>query len=76
MHHLEVFHCQVEAHVILPPYDAPCSSKSERPLGLESCTKVLGAWAMGAKVFFNELFALFHLNAMQLIKVGILILLH
>jgi dopamine beta-monooxygenase len=48
VHHLEVFHCQVPADVDIPYYDAPCSSNSERPRGLESCSRVIGAWAMGA----------------------------
>jgi len=51
VHHLEVFHCQAPPHVKIQYYDGPCSSKSVRPKGLESCRKVLGAWAMGAKVF-------------------------
>ena len=50
VHHLEVFHCEAPPHVEIPHYDGPCSSKSVRPRGLESCRKVLGAWAMGAKV--------------------------
>lgn len=52
VHHLEVFHCQVPVGIDLPYYDGPCSSKSERPKGLESCTKVIGAWAMGARPLF------------------------
>jgi len=50
VHHLEVFHCEAPPHVHIPYYNAPCSSKSQRPRGLESCRKVIGAWAMGAKV--------------------------
>ena len=53
VHHLEVFHCEAPPHVDIPYYDAPCSSKSSRPRGLESCRKVLGAWAMGAKVHYS-----------------------
>lgn len=49
VHHLEVFHCQGPEEIEIPNYDGPCSSKSERPKGLESCKKVIGAWAMGAQ---------------------------
>ena len=54
VHHLEVFHCQIPSEVTINHYDAPCSSKSERPPGLQTCTKVLGAWAMGAQVYLDK----------------------
>ncbi|ESO05950.1 hypothetical protein HELRODRAFT_64253, partial [Helobdella robusta] len=48
VHHLEVFNCQIPEGRDVIRYNAPCKSMAERPKGLESCTKVLGAWAMGA----------------------------
>ena len=50
VHHLEVFHCEVPVGQKVRPYNAPCKSMAERPAGLESCRKVIGAWAMGASV--------------------------
>ena len=51
VHHMEVFHCEVPPGKELRQYDAPCRVYgAERPKGLEECRKVIGAWAMGAKV--------------------------
>nr|AIE46151.1 dopamine beta-hydroxylase [Platynereis dumerilii] len=48
VHHMEVFHCLAPEGTKIRDYDAPCHSMAERPKGLESCRKVIGAWAMGA----------------------------
>ena len=51
VHHMEVFHCDLEGNVRLGAYNAPCKVYgAERPKGLESCRQVIGAWAMGAVV--------------------------
>ncbi|XP_055929694.1 dopamine beta-hydroxylase-like [Argiope bruennichi] len=50
VHHMEVFHCEVEANKKLPPWNGPCSSPA-KPKILEACKRVLAAWAMGALPF-------------------------
>ncbi|XP_023212266.1 dopamine beta-hydroxylase-like [Centruroides sculpturatus] len=50
VHHIEVFHCEVEAEKELPYWNGPCSD-SKKPKVLEACKKVLAAWAMGATPF-------------------------
>lgn len=47
VHHMEVFHCEVPPDVHLPNYSGECVD-SKKPRGLETCSKVLAAWAMGA----------------------------
>lgn len=49
MHHMEVFHCEVDAAKKLPSWNGPCQSPS-KPEILEPCKRVLAAWAMGALV--------------------------
>ncbi|ELU08648.1 hypothetical protein CAPTEDRAFT_141249 [Capitella teleta] len=49
VHHMEVFHCEVPADVEIRDFDEPCSTMETRPEGLESCRRVIGAWAMGAQ---------------------------
>lgn len=65
VHHLEVFHCTVPDDVIIPEYDAPCV-KTGRPKGLESCMKVLGAWAMGTKVPVDTILSYLYKLLMQM----------
>ncbi|KAG8195957.1 hypothetical protein JTE90_028931 [Oedothorax gibbosus] len=50
VHHMEVFHCEVDAHKELPSWNGPCTSASKPPI-LEPCKRVLAAWAMGALPF-------------------------
>ncbi|XP_042895000.1 dopamine beta-hydroxylase [Parasteatoda tepidariorum] len=50
VHHMEVFHCEVDADKKLPDWNGPCSS-SKKPQILETCKRVLAAWAMGALPF-------------------------
>ncbi|GIX69823.1 dopamine beta-hydroxylase [Caerostris darwini] len=50
VHHMEVFHCEVDAHKKLPFWNGPCTSP-EKPKILEACKRVLAAWAMGALPF-------------------------
>nr|BAT68975.1 tyramine beta-hydroxylase [Ambigolimax valentianus] len=48
VHHMEVFHCEVDDVDNLPYYSGPGQSEG-MPEGLGVCRKVIGAWAMGAK---------------------------
>ncbi|KAI3388689.1 hypothetical protein SNEBB_001402 [Seison nebaliae] len=48
VHHMELFHCWTDDEVV--EYNGRCTSEG-KPSGLESCRKVLGAWAMGANEF-------------------------
>ena len=48
VHHMELFHCEVDVSLDLPAYDGPCSSPS-RPKSLDPCKRVIAAWAMGAE---------------------------
>lgn len=49
VHHMELFHCEVNPDVSLPDWNGPCFSPG-KPQILENCKKVLAAWAMGAGV--------------------------
>ena len=49
MHHMEVFHCEVESNEIIRYYNGPGQAEG-KPQELEACRKVIGAWAMGAAV--------------------------
>ncbi|CAL8069880.1 unnamed protein product [Orchesella dallaii] len=46
VHHMEVFHCSVDPHKSIPMYAGPCD---ESPPELSVCSRVIGAWAMGAE---------------------------
>lgn len=48
VHHMELFHCEVPVSTELPFYEGLCSSHS-RPKELDSCKRVIAAWAMGAE---------------------------
>ncbi|XP_064616993.1 dopamine beta-hydroxylase-like [Liolophura sinensis] len=48
VHHMEVFHCEVGAKTRIPNFNGPGLGEGKPPR-LESCRKVIGAWAMGAK---------------------------
>lgn len=49
VHHMELFHCEVEKGTIVPDYVGPCDSES-KPVLLNACKRVIAAWAMGATV--------------------------
>ena len=49
VHHMEVFHCEVESNEIVRYYSGPGQAEGKPP-ELEACRKVIGAWAMGASV--------------------------
>lgn len=49
VHHMELFHCEVEKETIVPSYMGPCDSEA-KPRLLDSCKRVIAAWAMGATV--------------------------
>lgn len=51
VHHMEVFHCEVDATTSLTLRDEECKD-SVKPRGLEKCSKVIAAWAMGADGIF------------------------
>ncbi|XP_015783011.1 dopamine beta-hydroxylase-like [Tetranychus urticae] len=50
VHHMEIFHCEVDQSVELPSWNGPCHDKSKPPI-LEACSRVLSAWAIGAGPF-------------------------
>ena len=47
VHHMEIFHCESPNNLELPYYSGECKD-SKKPKGLETCSKVIAAWAMGA----------------------------
>lgn len=49
IHHMEVFHCQMEGE--MPDYSGPCTGDAAPFQQLETCRNVIGAWAMGATTF-------------------------
>ena len=49
VHHMEVFHCEVESNEIVRFYSGPGQAEGKPP-ELAACRKVIGAWAMGATV--------------------------
>lgn len=62
VHHMELFHCEVDdSPRELPHWDGPCKSP-DKPPELEVCKRVIAAWATGAQViplFFGHLNILF-----------------
>ncbi|OXA62477.1 Tyramine beta-hydroxylase [Folsomia candida] len=46
VHHMEVFHCLADVNVEIPLYAGPCD---QSPKEIRVCSKVIGAWAMGAE---------------------------
>lgn len=46
VHHMEVFHCLTDSKVVIPSYAGPCNAA---PPELSVCSRVIGAWAMGAE---------------------------
>ncbi|KAG1652652.1 Tyramine beta-hydroxylase [Nymphon striatum] len=48
VHHMELFHCEVDKDEDLPHWDGPCSSPN-KPKILEACKRVIAAWATGAE---------------------------
>lgn len=48
VHHMEVFHCDTEAHVEIPLYNGDCDNL---PPEAEVCKRVISLWAMGASTF-------------------------
>lgn len=49
VHHMELFHCEVGVHEVLPNWNDDCQSP-RKPVILERCKNVISAWAMGAPV--------------------------
>lgn len=47
VHHMELFHCEVDVDQELPSWSGPCQSPDKPPI-LEKCKRVIAAWAMGA----------------------------
>lgn len=43
---MEVFHCLTDSTVEIPLYAGPCEKS---PQEVKVCSKVIGAWAMGAE---------------------------
>ena len=50
VHHMELFHCDVDPRTKIPPFNQVCTSE-QKPMGLTPCRRVIGAWAMGATNF-------------------------
>ncbi|CAF0832072.1 unnamed protein product [Adineta ricciae] len=50
VHHMELFHCDVDPSVKIPAFNDRCTSE-QKPMGLTPCRRVIGAWAMGAENF-------------------------
>lgn len=53
VHHMEIFHCEIDSKIELPDWNGPCNSP-EKPVILEACKKVIAAWAMGAEVSYDS----------------------
>lgn len=49
VHHMELFHCEVNTENELPPWNGLCHD-SNMPKSLEQCKRVTAAWAYGADV--------------------------
>lgn len=49
VHHMEVFHCEVDANNELPAWSGSCTD-SAMPDVLKACKRVIAAWAYGAGV--------------------------
>lgn len=49
VHHMELFHCEVNSSQEMPEYNGPCAGPKVPPI-LSKCRKVIAAWAMGATV--------------------------
>ena len=54
VHHMEVFHCEVEDNEIIRFYSGPGQAEGKPP-ELAACRKVIGAWAMGAAVRIDKM---------------------
>jgi dopamine beta-monooxygenase len=50
VHHMELFHCNVDLKTKIPPFNDACTSE-QKPMGLTPCRRVIGAWALGATNF-------------------------
>jgi dopamine beta-monooxygenase len=50
VHHMELFHCDIDPNIIIPPFNERCTSE-EKPMMLRPCRRVIGAWALGATNF-------------------------
>jgi dopamine beta-monooxygenase len=50
VHHMELFHCDVDLNIEIAPFNGPCTSE-QKPMGLTPCRRVIGAWALGATNF-------------------------
>jgi dopamine beta-monooxygenase len=47
---MELFHCDVDLKTKIPAYNDVCTSE-QKPMGLQPCRRVIGAWALGATNF-------------------------
>ncbi len=50
VHHMELFHCNVDVNKEIPEFNGVCTSE-QKPMGLTPCRRVIGAWALGATKF-------------------------
>lgn len=50
VHHMELFHCDVDRNTEIPVFNGVCTSE-QKPMGLTPCRRVIGAWALGATNF-------------------------
>ena len=50
VHHMELFHCDVDPSTPIPEFNDVCTSE-QKPMGLTPCRRVIGAWALGATNF-------------------------
>lgn len=59
VHHMELFHCEVDVEKELPPWNGLCHDPN-MPESLEQCKRVTAAWAYGAgvSIFFLHTFNL------------------
>lgn len=50
VHHMEIYHCARPPHTNhIPTYNGWCNAP-DKPKETEGCSRVIGAWAMGAAV--------------------------
>lgn len=52
VHHMELFHCEVDHQLKLPAWNGLCNDP-QLPEPLKACKRVVAAWAFGAGVSFN-----------------------
>lgn len=52
VHHMELFHCEIEPELSLSSWNGSCDDVT-MPKPLKACKKVVAAWAFGAAVSFD-----------------------